>query len=75
MQPSDGRPTMRAMFIALLICSDESCTDELETWGTLEELEAMACDCGCALEVIALSDVEFEEAAPRAGYAALPLAA
>jgi hypothetical protein len=66
---------MRAMFIALLICSDESCAEELESWGTLEELEASACDCGCSLQVLAVSEVEFEEAVAPAAYAALPLAA
>jgi hypothetical protein len=30
------------MFLALLICSDESCTHELEAWGALDELEALA---------------------------------
>ncbi|MEA2409831.1 MAG: hypothetical protein QOC77_392 [Thermoleophilaceae bacterium] len=63
------------MFLALLICSDESCTEELETWGTLDELESMACDCGCALQVISVSEVEFVEAEPPAYYPALPLAA
>jgi hypothetical protein len=65
------------MFLALLICSDEACTHELEAWGTLEELDALACDCGCALQVIALSDVELVDPAPPpvAAYEWLPLAA
>jgi hypothetical protein len=46
---------------ALLICSDESCAEELESWGTLEELEAMACECGCALQVLSICEVEFED--------------
>jgi hypothetical protein len=74
LQPSDRRPTIRAMFLALLICSDESCTHELETWGTLEELEAMACDCGCALQLISVSEVEFEDTEPVFEFE-LPLAA
>ena len=74
LQPSDRRPTIRAMFLALLICSDESCTLELETWGTLEELEAMACDCGCALQLISVSEVEFEDPEPVFEFE-LPLAA
>jgi hypothetical protein len=64
LQPSDRRPTIPVMFLALLNCSDEACTHEIESWGTLDELEALACDCGCALQVIALSEVEFVEAAP-----------
>jgi hypothetical protein len=66
---------MRAMFFALLICSDESCTEELETWGTLDQLEATACDCGCALQVISVSEVEFVEPEPPVYDMALPLAA
>ena len=49
------------MVYALMICSDEGCPEEIETWGTLEELEARACECGCALQLIWVSDVEFEE--------------
>jgi hypothetical protein len=74
LQPSDGRPTIPAMFFALLICSDETCTAELETWGTLEELEALACDCGCALQVISVSEVELVEPEPPVVFE-LPLAA
>jgi hypothetical protein len=62
------------MFFALLICSDEACTAELETWGTLEELGALACDCGCALQVISVSEVEFLEPEPPVVFE-LPLAA
>ncbi len=52
------------VFHALLICSDEACADEVEAYGMrLEELEALACECGCALQLIAVSDVEFERAA------------
>ena len=46
------------MVYALLVCSDEDCTHELEAPGTLAELEALACDCGCTLEVLS-----FDEAA------------
>jgi hypothetical protein len=78
LQPSGSAPSIPAMFLALLICSDDDCTYELETWGTLEELDALACDCGCALQVVALSDVELIEAEPpppAAAYEWLPLAA
>jgi hypothetical protein len=50
------------MLHALLICSDDDCTDEFEAWGTIEELEALACDCGCALQVISVSDADAEYA-------------
>jgi hypothetical protein len=49
------------MFYALLVCSDAECAAEIETWGSLEELEAQACDCGCTLELVSVSEVEFEE--------------
>ena len=44
------------MFYGLLICSDEECTETTEAWGTLEELEALACDCGCSMHVWQVSD-------------------
>jgi hypothetical protein len=62
------------MVYALLVCSDEGCAEELETWGTLEELESLACECGCALQLISLSEVEFEEVEVAWEYE-LPLAA
>ena len=40
------------LYRALLICSDDDCTDTFEAYGTLEELEALACDCGCGLEIV-----------------------
>jgi hypothetical protein len=52
---------MRVMFRALLICSDEGCDELFEAYGTLEELEALACDCGCALHVVSLQDAEGQE--------------
>jgi hypothetical protein len=44
------------MLHALLICSDDDCTDEFDAWGTLEELEALACECGCALALLSVSE-------------------
>jgi hypothetical protein len=44
------------MFHARLICSDTDCDETFEAWGTLEELQALACDCGCALELLTLSE-------------------
>jgi hypothetical protein len=51
------------MFHATLICSDGDCAETFEAWGTLEELEALACDCGCTLEILALD--EGEDGDPR----------
>ncbi len=43
--------------MARLICSDEECTEVFEARAvTLAELEALACDCGCALQVISISE-------------------
>ena len=66
MQPSGHPPTIpRMVFHALMICSDDACAEELEAYGMrLEELEALACECGCALQLIAVSEVRFERAAP-----------
>jgi hypothetical protein len=44
------------MFYALLICSDDDCTDSFEAWGSLAELETLACECGCALQLVSLSE-------------------
>jgi hypothetical protein len=46
------------MLVARLVCSDGECTAVFEARaGTLTELEALACDCGCALVVVAWPDV------------------
>ena len=52
---------MRCMFHALLICSDEDCAELFDAYGTIEELEALACDCGCSLHVLTLEEAEGEE--------------
>jgi hypothetical protein len=57
-QPSDGRHTIYRMVYALLVCSHDDCTDEFEAWGTLEELDALACECGCALQLISISEAD-----------------
>jgi len=46
------------MLHALLICSEPECTETFEAYGTLEELEALACDCGCGLVVLELSEAD-----------------
>jgi hypothetical protein len=54
------------MFYGLLICSDAECTDTTEAWGTLHELEAIACECGCAMHVWQVSEAG-EEPVHEAG--------
>jgi hypothetical protein len=51
------------MVYAQLVCSDEGCSETVETWGDLGELEALACECGCALQLISVSEVVLVELA------------
>ncbi|HSD76112.1 MAG TPA: hypothetical protein VLA98_01860 [Solirubrobacteraceae bacterium] len=45
------------MLLARLICSDEACAERFEAAAaTLAELVALACDCGCALQVLGWPD-------------------
>jgi len=45
------------MFVARLVCSDAECAAEVTAEGrTLGELEALVCECGYALEVVAWPD-------------------
>jgi hypothetical protein len=44
------------MFRALLLCSDGDCAEVFEAYGSLGELEALACDCGCSLELFEISE-------------------
>ena len=46
------------MFHAMLICSDGDCAEAFDAWGTLADLEALACDCGCTLEILNLGESE-----------------
>ena len=48
------------VFHALIICSDGDCAELFEAYDTLEELEALACDCGCALQIVSLSEADGE---------------
>jgi hypothetical protein len=40
----------------LLSCHDSRCTSVYEAYGPLEELETLACDCGCALQIVRYLD-------------------
>jgi hypothetical protein len=48
---------MWQMYVARLACSDEACAEEaLAEARTLEELDTLVCDCGCALAVVGWAD-------------------
>jgi hypothetical protein len=53
---------MRAMFLAVLICSDEECDNTFEEVGSLEELDRLLCDCGCVMQVVAIEGTGQPEA-------------
>jgi hypothetical protein len=40
------------MVRAVLICSDDECTAVFEAYGTLADVERLACECGCGLAVV-----------------------
>ena len=63
---------MARVFHAALICCDDDCTEVFEAYGTLEELEALACECGCALQVISISNAE-PELVPGRGPELIPV--
>ena len=49
------------MYVARLVCSDAECAEEHDfEVATLAELDLLACECGCALEVIAFPDYSDE---------------
>ncbi len=43
---------LRCVYVARLICSDESCADQARGAQNLEELDTLVCACGCAPAVI-----------------------
>jgi hypothetical protein len=48
---------MDGVYVARLICSDTACAVEAAAEArTIRELEALACDCGCALAIIGWPD-------------------
>jgi hypothetical protein len=59
------------MFRAMLLCADGECAEVFEAYGSLEELEALACDCGCSLELLEIS--EADEPTPAGGFVLTPL--
>jgi hypothetical protein len=54
--PSDAGATLRGVYFATLICSDEACAEELDlVVDDLGELGAAVCDCDCTLVVLSVS--------------------
>jgi hypothetical protein len=58
------------VFRALLLCADGDCAEVFEAYGSLEELETLACDCGCSLELLEISEIEGRR---RDGFELIPL--
>jgi hypothetical protein len=48
------------MFRALVICPDEDCAETFDAVGELEELEALACECGYTLTIERISETDGE---------------
>ena len=40
------------MVHVLLACHDSDCSAVFEAYGHLEDVETLACDCGCALQIV-----------------------
>ena len=62
---------MTRVFRALLVCADDDCAEVFEAYGSLPELEALACDCGCSLELLEIS--ETDELTAASGFTLTPL--
>lgn len=54
------------MFRATLTCPDAACATVYDAVGSLGELQLLACECDCTLQIELLSETDF---APRAGSA------
>ncbi len=51
-----GSDHRRVLFLARLICSDVDCAEHAEEIvSSLAALDALACDCGCTFELLAVS--------------------
>jgi hypothetical protein len=49
---------MGRVFRAVLLCSDGDCAELFEAYGSLGELAALACDCGCSLELVEVAEAD-----------------
>lgn len=63
------------MLVARVICSDEGCAhEEVAETACAEELDALACACGCALQVLGWPEVlEDDGPVPGAEVIAFPV--
>jgi hypothetical protein len=61
------------MFRALMICPEGDCAAAYDAVGTLEELQMVACDCGCTLEIDRLAESD-ENTRPGVAYELVALA-
>jgi len=59
--PSAAGLTLLEVVRALLICSDDACTALYEVLGSIEEIETLACSCGCGLAVVGWPEALEEE--------------
>jgi hypothetical protein len=46
------------MFRALMTCPEADCSAAYDAVGTLDELQLLACDCGCTLEIERLAETD-----------------
>jgi hypothetical protein len=54
------------MYVARLICSDESCAERVAAEADdLLELLSLACECGCTFEILGLPDWIDDDAGGR----------
>lgn len=50
------------MYLARIICSDSACAERAVVEAeTLEELDALLCDCGCSVQVLGIPDLVDDE--------------
>ncbi len=56
------------ILVALLVCSDGECDAVYEAWGDPAEVGALACDCGCTLQVVRLENTDGPAAGLELAY-------
>ena len=61
------------MLRAVLICSDDECTEVYEAFGSLAEIEALACECGCGLAMVGWPEEDASAERSATGVELIPL--